>query len=62
MDRQGQSGEYWKSRFKFYLTNVLETNGTRGVVEVYTADVQWVQLCYMMTSHLHTGRHSSMCV
>lgn len=47
-----------ESRFMF-LTNVLETNGTRGIVKVYTADVQGVQLRYVMPSYLHTGQHSS---
>lgn len=55
MDRQGQSGEILEKQVHISLTNVLETNGTRGVIKVYTADVQGVQLCYMMTSHLHTG-------
>ncbi len=48
-----------ESRFIF-LTNVLETDGTRGIVKVHTADVQRVQLRYVMPSYLHTGQHSSL--
>lgn len=49
------------NRFIF-LTNVLETNGTRCIVKVYTADVHGVQLGYVMPSDLNTGQHSSVIV
>lgn len=44
-----------------FLTNVLETDRTRGVVEVYTADVQRVQLGYVVPSYLqnNTGQRGS---
>lgn len=50
-----------ESSFMF-LTNVLETNGTRGIIKVYTADVQGVQLRYVMPSYLRTWKHSSVYV
>lgn len=49
------------SRFIF-LTNVLDTNRTRCIVKVYAADVQGVQLGYVMSSYLHTGQRSSLYV
>lgn len=44
-----------------FLTNILETDSTGGIIKVYTADVQGVQLGYVMPSYLHTGEHDSVC-
>lgn len=41
-----------------HLTNVLEPDGTRGIVEVYAADVQRVQLGYVMPSYLRRATDS----
>lgn len=49
-----KKGRRW--RWVTDLTNVLETNSTRGVVKVHTADLQRVQLCYMMPSNLQPGK------
>lgn len=45
-----------------FLTNILETNGTRGIIKVYTADAQGVQLCNVVPSYLRTRQHGSVCV
>lgn len=42
-----------------FLTDVLETNGAGSIVKVDAADVQRVQLCYVMPSYLRKGQHSS---
>lgn len=41
------------------LTYVLETSSVRCNIRVYTADVQGVQLRYVMPSYLKTEQHSS---
>lgn len=48
----------WKEK-KSALTDVLETDGTRRVVEVHTADVQRVELGDVVSSNLHRDKHTS---
>ena len=47
--------------FKF-LTNILEADGAGGVVKIHAADVQGVQLGYVVPPHLRQrGAQLSMC-
>ncbi len=47
-----------KIKEKNVLTDVLETDGARRVVEVHTADVQRVELGDVVPSYLHKEQHT----